>query len=388
MEEAKVKQNIYKYKLTDAQVDICLRNWWRLLEIKSATCIFRGRPLYSKYNTNRFNIAHHTRFADRYTVYRCEGNQYGILFFIIIDTNHFDKIELSVCSWFNHLIEPYIVPGNLTRPQIFICTMSELSDNNYKKISESMFINPYRVCSLWDLYTIIGSHTGNFGYTSDYKLIDNLPVEYNGRDYAYISTYDPFVKVINAIPGDVIEYKRIINECSPYIEVMRRRVVDNGLSTTVVGYFQGIADKDFYRDYEIDAFYKPINRPAYIGPTNVKNMGEWPKNPPIMEKEEYYTILKELSPSHYEYILKEDKHRAENFASFKKEIKRKNVDELTDEMNDTAVDDEQQEAVDEDSSEDEELIQASSSDDEYEASEGDDRDLKDEDVNENAVDDE
>jgi hypothetical protein len=219
-----------------------------------------------------------------------------VLFFIVIDTNHFDKIEISVCSWFNHLIEPYIVPGNVTRPQIFICTLSELSQNNYKKINENMFTSPYRIVSLWDLYTIIGSHTGNFGYTYDYVLYDDLPLEYNGRDYAYISTYDPFVRIINAIPGDVIEYKRIINECSPYVELMRRRVVDNGLSTAVVGFFQGIADKNFYRDYEIDAFYKPIDHVPYKGPTNVRNMGEWPKHPPIMSKEEYYTIVQELDP--------------------------------------------------------------------------------------------
>lgn len=377
----KVKQNVYKYKLTDDQVDICLRNWWKILNIETVTCLFRGRPLFSKYNINRFHITRYTRFADKYTLFRCEGNCYGTLFFVVVDTNHFDRVEIAVCSWFNHLIEPYIVPGNLTRPQIFICTMSELTPNNYKKISENMFMTPYRVVSLWDLYTIIGSHTGNLGYTFDYKLIDDLPeLEYNQRDYAYISTYDPFVRIINAIPGDVIEYKRIINECSPYIELMRRRVVDNGLSTAVVGYFQGIADKAFYRDYEIDAFYKPVNHPEYLGPTNVRNMGEWPKNPPIMTKEEYYTIIKDLDPNQYKYVLEEDKLRETNFECYKKELKQRNIKAAEEE-------EEIEDEGEDESSSDEEIIDESSSED-FEADEGDDRDMKDEDVNDNAIDDE
>ena len=65
MEVAKAKQNTYQYKLTPEQVDICLRNWWRMLGIHTVTCVFQGKPVFSKYNINRFKVAHYTRFAEK-----------------------------------------------------------------------------------------------------------------------------------------------------------------------------------------------------------------------------------------------------------------------------------------------------------------------------------
>jgi hypothetical protein len=360
----KVKESDYKHKLFPEQTDAVLKNWWRLLNIKEVVCIFNGKPNFSDYNINKFRIPRYTRFATRYTVFHCKGNDYGDLFFIVIDTNHFDKIEISICSWFDHMFEPYIVPGNYTRPQIFICTLSELTTNNYEKIPDYLFIGPYRIVSLWDMYSVIGSMTGRTGYTYGYKLFTDLPLEYNGRDYAGITNYDPMCKILNAIPSDVIEYKRIINECSPYVETMRRRVLNVSASNS--GCFTGGADRTFYRDYEVDHLNRLINRPAYLGPKDVKNMSEWPKLEPILTKKEYYDTIKRTDPNQYAVVLEEDQHMAENYESFKKGKKsmRHRINVVTVEDDDD-VDDETPEKKEDDDE------PSSSTDDELDENEDD-----------------
>ena len=146
--------------------------------------------------------------------------------------------------------------------------------------------------SLWDAYPIVGSYTGRIGYTYGYRLLTGLPLEYNGRDYSAITDYDIMCKIMNAIPGDVIEYTRIMNECSPYAELIRRRCIETlTTAATTSGCFTGGVDKEFYRDYEIDCMNRLIEHVPYIGPTDVKNMGTWPKLKPIMTKDEYYHLI-------------------------------------------------------------------------------------------------
>ena len=327
--EAKVANNESQYKLSDEQIDIVLRNWWRILGITEITCVFCGKPVFSEFNTTRYRLYKFTRFAAKYTVFRGIGNKFGPLFFCVYDTNHFDKIEICVHSFFNQLVEEWIVPGNYTRPQIFICPITEISQANYKKIPENIMKYPYRIVSLWDLYAVLGSVSGNIGYTFDYKLYDNLPIEYNKKDYANICDYDVICKILNAIPNDVIEYKRIMNECSPYIELVRRRVVEtNNTTEQVSGVFFGGIDEGFYRDYEVDQFYRPVIHKPYIGPTDVKNMGKWGEYKPIMTKKEYYELIERLDPEKYKSILAMDKLEAEGFEPLRKALKNKNKMEI------------------------------------------------------------
>ena len=91
----------------------------------------------------------------------------------------------------------------------------------------------YRFVSLAEMYPMIGSKEGIFGLTYDYKIVP-YEVAYNGRAYPIIFDYDVIVKILNAIPGDIICCKRVLNEGSPYGEYYIRKVTSTASDINII----------------------------------------------------------------------------------------------------------------------------------------------------------
>ena len=103
-------------------------------------------------------------------------------------------------------------------------TCSNLITSAISKHFNSAFLPcPYRVFSLCDVYPLIGSKTGMFGFTSDYELIEYEEL-YNKLDYMIVYDDDPIVKILNAKENDLIVCKNILFETTAYFEYTVRIV--------------------------------------------------------------------------------------------------------------------------------------------------------------------
>lgn len=212
--------------LSKKQIETTLKNWFDILGITKYEILSQGKPVFSKENEEKWKLQHITKFADNYTLYRGDGNEVGPMFFIIIETNKFDKLNISACSWYYHIFENEIKNDpKYKRPQVYICPAFVVTDTMLLHVPINVLPCLYRFVSLCELYPMIGSSEGLYGLSYDYTLIKDSAMPYNGRSYSIIYDRDPIVKILNALPGDVIQYKRVLSEGSPYGEYYRREVV-------------------------------------------------------------------------------------------------------------------------------------------------------------------
>lgn len=235
--------------LTKTQIDNTLNNWFNILNIKERKIIAQGKPVFSKENEEKWNLQHITKFADNYTVYRCIDKNNIINIFIIIETNKFDKLNISACCWYYHLFEDDI-DRSLLRPQIFICPAFVVTEIMLLHVPINIIPCRYRFVSLCELYPLIGSSNELYGLTYDYKIVENVET-YNGRVYSIMYDKDPVVKMLNALPGDIVEYKRVMFEGSPYTENYRREVVSTMNDVNVIspsGLCNGVSDEKINND--------------------------------------------------------------------------------------------------------------------------------------------
>ncbi len=227
--------------LTPEQIKTTLTNWFKILHVNSYEVLSEGKPVFSKENEEKWKLPHITKFADRYTLYRCvtevpkphddykEVQQPKVLFIITLETNKFDKLNISACIWYYHLFEKEL-DHTLERPQVFICPTFVVTDTMTLHVPTNVFPCLYRFISLCEMYPMIGSRTGMFGMTWDYKNVVNKDgnkiVPDNGREYSTIYSFDLIVKVLNALPHDIIQCKSVRNEGTAYGQYDRREVID------------------------------------------------------------------------------------------------------------------------------------------------------------------
>lgn len=225
--------------LTKEQIDTTMNNLCSILNMNKPTVIFSGKPVYSKQNEELYHLTHITKFADNYTVYETEskqsvnGKKYN-MYFIVLEADKFDKLNISACAWFYHLFEDKINKNGIDgRPQVYISPAYVITDTMFLHVPMNIIPCLYRFVSLAEMYPMIGSKEGLFGMTYEYKII---PYEkpYNGREYATIFDYDVIVKILNALNGDLICCKRVLNEGSPYGEFYIRRVVSTASDINII----------------------------------------------------------------------------------------------------------------------------------------------------------
>ena len=219
--------------LTKEQIETVMKNWCKILNLSNLKTIFTGKPVFSKHNEELYGLPHITKFADNYTVYEalCNGNgssndsgAYN-MYFIVLEADKFDKLNVSACCWFYHLFEDKINKNGINgRPQVYICPAYVITDTMFLHVPVNIIPCLYRFASLAEMYPMIGSKEGLFGMTYDYKIIPFEPA-YNGRIYPTIFDYDVIVKILNAVDGDIIQCKRVLSEGSPYGEYYFRRVM-------------------------------------------------------------------------------------------------------------------------------------------------------------------
>lgn len=225
--------------LNKEQIETTVQNLCGILKLNKPKTIFTGKPVYSKQNEELYGLTHITKFADNYTVFEAEskenynGKKYN-MYFIVLEADKFDKLNVSACAWFYHLFEDKIYKDGINgRPQVYISPAYVVTDTMFLHIPMNIIPCIYRFVSLAEMYPMIGSKEGLYGLTYDYKIIPYVK-PYNGREYPTIFDYDVMVKVLNAVNGDLICCKRILNEGSPYGEYYIRRVVSTVNDTSMI----------------------------------------------------------------------------------------------------------------------------------------------------------
>jgi hypothetical protein len=252
--------------LNKEQIKTTLTNLFKILNYKSHKEIFSGKPKFSKEYMERYNLMHITKFAQNYTVYECtlaDDHQdlklFGIhyMYYIVIESDHFDKLHIQTCSWFYHLFESKLVKPQIdpldsaqkeisenTPPdkstgvwlrqpkiptQVFICPAYVITDQMRLHVPTNIMPCPYTFVSLSVFYPIIGSKNNIFGLAFDYQLIrhnSQIDEVQNKLKLTYPIIYDsdPMVKMFNGNVDDLMVCKRIILDVIPSTEYYIRQI--------------------------------------------------------------------------------------------------------------------------------------------------------------------
>lgn len=228
--------------LSVEQIETTMKNLCHILKLTDMKEIYKGKPIYSQEYETKYKLAHITKFADNYRVYKAIGtdpengkDKYN-MYFIVLEATKFDKLNISACAWFYHKLEfdkNINKDGVNGRPQVYICPAYVVTDQMFLHIPTNIIPCLYRFMSLAAAYPLIGSKNGLFGMTYDYKIIPYEPL-YNGREYPVIYDYDIIVKILNALPGELICCKRVLSEGSPYGEFYVRRIVPTASDVNVI----------------------------------------------------------------------------------------------------------------------------------------------------------
>lgn len=208
--------------LTTEQIDTVINNMFTILKLSNKKEIFRGKPVFSRENEEKYKLPHITKFANNYVVYEGKLESDAYMYIITIEADKFDKLNISACSWFYHLFEQNIDKSSL-RPQVYICPAFVVTDTMLLHLPLNVIPCAYRFMSLAEAYPLIGSKNHLYGLTFDYKIV---PYEesYNKRKYPIIFNSDIIVKILNALDGELIMCRRIMYDTSPYGEYTIRQV--------------------------------------------------------------------------------------------------------------------------------------------------------------------
>lgn len=209
--------------LTEKQINTVLDHWWTVLGLTSHKKLYDGKPVFSAENEKKWNLPHLTKFADHYMLWECKGDSDITFYFIILEATRFDKVNIQACIWFSHYFEDTVYQTQTVRPEVFICPAYVITDAMLIHVPVNILPCMYRFVPLPVIYPMLGGRNSIFSMTYDYILIDPSDVD-NPKKYSLILDSDVAVKILNAIPGDIIQCKRVLFEVSPYGEFYRRIV--------------------------------------------------------------------------------------------------------------------------------------------------------------------
>lgn len=210
--------------LTKNQIQIILNNWCEVLGVTERKILYDGKPVFSAENIKLYKIPHLTKFADNYTLYECKRKNEPNLYIITFETDKFDKVNLQACIWFYHYFDDKVYTTQSVYPEVFICPAYVITTAMQLHVPINLIPCMYRFVPLPEIYPMIGSKNQMFSMTYDYKILKPEEIPEN-RQYSVLFDNDPVVKILNALPGDVIQYKRVLYEGCPYAEYYRREIV-------------------------------------------------------------------------------------------------------------------------------------------------------------------
>lgn len=209
--------------LTPNQIDAIITNWSNILGATECKVLYKGKPVFSLENIKQWHLPHITKFANNYVLYELTIKDSANLYIITIETDKFDKVNIQACIWFYHYFEDKVYKTQNSRPEVFICPCFVVTPAMFNHVPINLLPCIYRFVPLPELYPLIGSRSGPWGMTWDYRRLTEEEVK-GTRSYSIMLDSDPVVKIMNGVPGDTIEHKRVLCEGSPYTEYYRRTI--------------------------------------------------------------------------------------------------------------------------------------------------------------------
>ena len=222
--------------LNEEQVETNIKNIASFLrgydgkQLKQPKRVFSGVIKPSEKESVQYKLANVKERAEKYELYESENQFY----FIVIYSHKFEVQHFIACDWFNHLMKPF-VRDERERPYVYLCFAHLIKPKQYDSIPLGLLDCPYRLVSLTQMHPITGS--SSLSYASEYELLETKEKAFNDREYATILDSDPAVKLVNALPGELVRAKLIYNDKGDiYTTYKIRRVV---ATRSTLGYFDG-----------------------------------------------------------------------------------------------------------------------------------------------------
>lgn len=193
--------------LTNEQVINNLNNLTKILKLPKLEKIYEGKPKVV------------SKLANNYELYECKNEFY----FIVVYADNFNIQYFQACKFFETMMGDFV--KTVDRPKIYLCSAFTISKTNLKSLTMNIMSVPFRFVLLTQLHPLIGSKDFLHAHIVSYELLDTKENAFNNKDFPIILDSDPAVKLVNALPGELIRYKEIIADNSkPYTQYKIRRV--------------------------------------------------------------------------------------------------------------------------------------------------------------------
>ena len=192
--------------LTHEQVETNIKNMCKIMCLKNPKKLFSGKIKPKFEEIEQYNLANLKERAECYELWECENEFY----FIVVYSNKFDSNYFKACDWFNHLFKDFVM--KVDRPKVYLCYAFVLSKRQYLSIPQGLLKCPYRLVGIPDIHPLTGSPNGLDSYVLSYELLDTKDKAFNGKDFPDIKASDPGVKIVNALPGELIKVKCLYSD--------------------------------------------------------------------------------------------------------------------------------------------------------------------------------
>ena len=216
--------------LSKSQVKTNILNMAKLMKLPKPEIVFSGKLKVKQDDIDKYNLNTVKERADCYELWESKDKFY----FLVIYSNKFEAQYFVACDWFNHIFKDF-VRKEVDRPKVYLCYAFVLSKKQYKTIPMNLLNCPYRLIEIADVHPITGSPNGCDTIIMDYELLETKEKAFNGKEYSDILTSDPIVKVLNALPGELIRAKMIFSDKGNVFTTYKIRRVK--LDKTKVGMF-------------------------------------------------------------------------------------------------------------------------------------------------------
>lgn len=223
--------------MTEEQVKTCIENLVQIMRLKPLKLIHDGEVSPDPAEITKYNLREAGDYADKYQLFESPDEFY----FLIIYAKKFSQSYILNCDWFDHIFKPFVY--GVSHPKVYLCINIELSEKEYNSIPMGILKCPYRFVVLPDLYPVIGSEGGLKASVISYERIDREelmkdntieivsnehgehPKTFSHKFFPKIQAGDVGVKLVNALPGELIRVRIILNDnFSPYTEYQIREV--------------------------------------------------------------------------------------------------------------------------------------------------------------------
>ena len=194
--------------LTHEQVQTNIVNMAEIMKLPKPTIVFKGKVKPKPEEVTKYKLRNLKETAEEYELWECEDKFY----FIVIYSNKFEEQFFLACDWFNHLFKPFVFEKGIDRPKVYLCYATVINNKMYKQIPQGLLQCPYRLVGIPDVHTLTGSPNKLDSYIISYELLDTKDKAFNGKEYSDILASDPGVKIVNALPGELIRVKMIYSD--------------------------------------------------------------------------------------------------------------------------------------------------------------------------------